>query len=55
MAALLDSNSNPYDYITSEAWAWQHGYAQGRLHSIKTLVSTGESPMPFPGYDRSCT
>lgn len=50
VAALLDSSSNPYAYITGEAWAWQHGYTQGS--PVKTLVTTGEPPMPFPGYDR---
>lgn len=55
VAALLESRPNPYAYVTSEAWAWQHGYEQGRLHSIRTTVATGNCPMPFPGYDRKCT
>jgi hypothetical protein len=53
VAALLESSQNPYPYITEHAWAWQHGYEQGRVHAIRTTVmNPKEPPMPFPGFDK---
>lgn len=47
MAGLADrENTNPYAYIQSEAWSWQHGYEQGRLHRAKSEVRDQIKPVP---------
>lgn len=39
MAGLADrEHANPYAYIQAEAWSWQHGYEQGRLHRARSEI-----------------
>jgi ribosome modulation factor len=56
VSALLQRSKNPYPYITPEAWAWQHGYEQGHVHAIRTMVKDPNNPpMPYPEFDREVT
>lgn len=39
MAGLAErEHANPYAYIQAEAWSWQHGCEQGRLHRARSEV-----------------
>lgn len=39
MAGLADrEHANPYSYMQTEAWSWQHGYEQGRLHRARSEI-----------------
>ena len=39
MAGLAErQNANPYSYMQTEAWSWQHGYEQGRMHRARSMV-----------------
>lgn len=38
VSGLANNNRNPFEYIQAEAWAWQHGFEQGRLHRVRSDV-----------------
>lgn len=39
VAGLADNApGNPYAYIQEEAWCWQHGFEQGRIHAVRCAV-----------------
>lgn len=45
LAGISDRpDANPYAYIVASAWAWQHGYEQGRLHRIRSTIRDAITP-----------